>query len=146
MTPTKSQLIDALRVWIRQRPGLDYGNYGEPHSYRAELRSIARDKRDAEHLLRAVELSAMTGQDLLAGFRAFSGRLEWTGKGLQYTTGQYWPTEYRKAVAAVCASALWDYYREDYSQDARGTESPGDAIRRNFKRVYGRTIQHRWFD
>jgi hypothetical protein len=54
----------------------------------------------------------MTGQDLLAGFRGYGGRLEWTGKGLQYTTGQYWPTEYRKAAAAVCASALWDYYRQ----------------------------------
>lgn len=26
---------------------------------------------------------------------------------LEYTTGQYWPTEYRKAACAVLASALW---------------------------------------
>jgi hypothetical protein len=31
---------------------------------------------------------------------------------IDYTTGQYYPTEYRRAVAAVCAGALWDYIRE----------------------------------
>ncbi len=146
MRPTKSQLIDALRTWIRQRPGLEYGNYGDPTSYRAELRQIARDKREAEQLLRAVELSSMTAEDLLQGFRAFSGRLTWTAQGLHYCTGQYWPTEYRKAAAAVCAAALWDYYREDYAASKRAGESDGDAIRRRFRTVYGRALQTRWFE
>ena len=145
-SPTKEQLITALAQWIKQRPGLEYGNYGDPTSYRAELRGIAKDKRDAEQLVRAVELSSITAEEFLKAFDAFSGRLQWTDKGLDYCTGQYWPTEYRRAAAAVCASALWNHYREDYARTATEEESPGDAIRRNFKRVYGRTMQQRWFD
>jgi hypothetical protein len=38
--------------------------------------------------------------------------LSWDGKRLDYTTGQYWPTEYRRAAAAVLASALWSYWRD----------------------------------
>ena len=143
---TKEQLITALAQWIQQRPGLEYGNYGDPTSYRAELRGIAKDKRDAEQLLRAVELSSITAPEFLKAFDAFSGRLQWTDKGLDYCTGQYWPTEYRRAAAAVCASALWNHYREDYARTATEKESPGDAIRRNFKRVYGKAMQARWFD
>lgn len=32
---------------------------------------------------------------------------------VDYCTGQYFPTEYRRAVCAVLASALWDYTREN---------------------------------
>ena len=144
--PTKGQLIDALSVWIHQRPGLEYGNYGEPTSYRAECRQIRKDLHDARALLRSVELSQITGTELLAAFHAFSGRMTWTEKGLEYCTGQYWPTEYRKVVAAICAKALWDYHREDYTADAKPGESAGDAIRRNFMRRFGRAMQARWFN
>lgn len=43
----KTQICDALATWIRQRPGLEFGNYGDVSSYRSEMRSIAKDKRDA---------------------------------------------------------------------------------------------------
>jgi hypothetical protein len=48
---------------------------------------------------------------------AFSGRLniqqvDGEGVRIHYTTGQYYPAEYRRAVAAVAASALWDYVRD----------------------------------
>ena len=142
----RERILTALYAWIRQRPGLEYGNYGSPTSYRAELRGITKDLHDARQLLRAVELSGITGEQLKAAFRAFSGRLTWDGKCLDYCTGQYWPTEYRKAACAVLASALWDHYREDYSKAAKKDESPGDAIRRNFKRQYGKRMQERWFN
>lgn len=116
----KPTIIAMLRTWIRQRPGLEFGNYGDIAPYRAELRQIAKDKRDAETLLRAVEWrDSITAEDLLAAFpRAFSGRLrleqrkdgKWV---LDYCTGQYWPTEYRKAAAAVLATVLWDRARAD---------------------------------
>lgn len=158
MESRKQAIIDALRRWIRQRPGLEYGNYGDPTSYRAECRSIARDKREAETLLSAVSWRDGIDADALirAAEGAYSGRLSikldgpwfvdyadgsvysatseqdardhWSrcagrnerGDGtlrqkpvaaIDYCTGQYWPTEYRRAVCAVLASALRDYQR-----------------------------------
>lgn len=123
MDTLKTSICDALATFIRQRPGLEYGNYGDVTSYRAECRSIARDKRDAETLLAAVRWrDSITGADLIEAARgAFSGRLTITAKhghaigwtvSINYCTGQYWPTEYRRAAAAVLASALWNWQRE----------------------------------
>jgi len=114
------------------------------------MRRITAQKNDALILLRAVEFSQITAEELTKAFRAFSGRLtlEETAKGgrLSYCPGQYWPTEYRAAACAVLASALWDYHRDDYAATAKGSESAGDAIRRNFRRVLGRRIQSAWLD
>lgn len=41
----KATVIACLDRWIRQRPGLEFGNYGDLRAYRAELRNIARDLR-----------------------------------------------------------------------------------------------------
>lgn len=111
MPDERAAILAALDRWIRQRPGLEYGNYGDPVIYRSECRAIARDKRDAQTLLAAVERSLIDAGTLKAAFRAFSGRLTWDGSRLSYVTGQYWPTEYRKAAAAVLAAALWDNAR-----------------------------------
>jgi len=149
----KQTVIDLLDRFNRQRPGLEFGNYGDVASYRAELRGIARDKREADALLCAVaQAGGMPVETLLEGFRAYSGRLSLVtypdGKGprLDYCTGQYFPTEYRRAVAAVCAAALWDYHRDDFAADAEPGESAGDAIRRNFRKRFGRAIANRWFN
>jgi hypothetical protein len=117
---TKTEIVRALREFIAQRPGLEFGNYGDWPAYRAELASIGRDLRHARTLLREVELrDSITAADILAACSsAFSGRLKVeavtcksgvTMARIDYCTGQYWPTEYRRAVAAVCASALWHH-------------------------------------
>jgi hypothetical protein len=139
-TDKRAAMLAALGAWIRQRPGLEFGNYGDGASYRAELRGIARDKRDAETLLRAVGLSSIGADTLGEAFeRAYSGRLSWDGKRLSYCEGQYWPTEYRKAACAVLASALWRHRAADYA--------PGEGlkIRAAFRREYGRGLAGRWF-
>lgn len=149
MNASKSVILAALRAWVNQRPGLQFCNYGECKSYRAELRAIARDKRDAETLLTSVELAdGISAYDLRDAFpHAFSGRLSWEedGKGggkLGYCCGQYWPTEYRKAVCAVLSSALWNHYRDEM----RDEERPGDALRAKFRRLFGRSLASRWFN
>jgi hypothetical protein len=125
MEPRKQAICDALARWVKQRPGLEFGNYGDIAAYRSEQRSIARDKREAETLLAAVRWRDGITADMLkkAAESAFSGRLSikcvtvWPGKdatpryNIDYCTGQYWPTEYRRAVCAVLASALWEYTR-----------------------------------
>jgi len=177
-TDTKKQaIIDALRRFIAQRPGLEFGNYGDVKAYRAEMRAITRDRHDAETLLAAVERAhGITGDALQAAFRdAYSGRLscevvavrDVVGSQentleyrvtLNYCTGQYFPTEYRKAACAVLASALWDYVREQCMPTPRGDGSyeltingrtscysVGDWLRARFRREFGRHIAARWF-
>jgi hypothetical protein len=139
-TNEKARIMAALDAWIRQRPGLDFGNYGDARSYNAELRSIGRDLAEARTLLRAVETSGMPADCLREGFRAFSGRLSWDGAKLTYCTGQYWPTEYRRAACAVLASALWMYHRPDVTGDDQGGQ-----LRRKFRRMFGRGLASRWF-
>lgn len=151
---TKEAICNALRAWINQRPGLEFGNYGEASAYRSEMRSITRDRADALQILRYVELrDSITANMLIAAFpRAYSGRLslDRDPKGrmrLDYCTGQYWPTEYRRAAAAVLASAVWDWMRSSMPKnDALKSVSPGDYLRNAFKREFGRSIQKRWFD
>lgn len=170
-TLTKAQICDMLDAWIRQRPGLEFGNYGDVSAYRAELRSITRDLRDARTLLSAVRgRDSITADMLRAGFRAYSGRLSLAddAKGravLSYCTGQYWPTEYRRAACAVLSSVLWDYFRDhcmpapmthDHQGNARylwrgNSKSPdaisaGDWLRKTAQREFGRGIASRWFN
>lgn len=156
MNDEKQTILDALYTWIHQRPRLEYGNYGEPTSYRAELRSIQKDLHHARLLLRSVELSSITAEELKAAFSAFSGRMEWDGKQLSYTTGQYWPTEYRRVVCAIAVSALWAHKRthcmpEPTGKDAHGSPlynglSAGEWLRKQFRKEYGKGIQERWFN
>lgn len=170
MKPTKEQILTALRAWIAQRPGLEFGNYGEVSAYRSEMRRITRQRHDAETILRAVELrESITADAIVAAFpRAYSGRLSIEFKDgnivrFDYCTGQYWPTEYRAAAAAVLASVLWEHVRAHCMPAPKGrltrkhgpfsTEhdnvdglTPGDWIRRFFRREFGRSIASRWFD
>lgn len=119
MEARKQALIDALQRFVAQRPGLEFANYGDVSAYRAEMRSITKDRHHAEELIRAVSWrDSITADDILhAAKHAHSGRLSITETApgaftLDYCTGQYWPTEYRRAVANVLSSALWDYWRE----------------------------------
>lgn len=145
----RAHILDALDLWIRQRPGLDPRNYIRDwrdadgvRAYKADARAITRDLHHARALLRYVELRpSITGERLLEAFGyAFGGRLMYTpGRGLDYTTGQYWPMEYRRAACAVLASAIWDYLREGMS------EPTGDKLRAAARRELGAAIARRWF-
>jgi hypothetical protein len=160
MDAKKEAILDALHKFARQRAGLEFGNYGDVKAFRSEQRRITNDLHQARELLRAVAWrDSITGDALEAAFSsAYSGRLTckvtphatvctdskeralaslWD-VALSYCAGQYFPTEYRKAVCAVCASALWDNARKDYKT--------GDALRAYFKREFGPAIARRWFN
>ena len=155
-TPSKQTLVMLLREWINKRPGLDPRDYGAGQydrdgsgwrNYRNESARITEQKHDAARLLQYFENSSMTPESLIEGFKsAYSGRLslEENEKGfyLSYCTGQYFPTEYRAAAAAVLASAIWYYLRDDY----KDCEHIGDEIRKAGKRIFGKSIGNRWFN
>jgi len=164
----KAAIISLLRAFVNQRPRLEYANYGNAQTYRAELRGITRQRADALILLRAVELrESLTAQDLIEAFpRAFCGRLQLTeNKGkpaLEYCAGQYYPTEYRAAACAVLARALWVWVSEHAMPQGRlvHNSETGDTferygpkdlrawdfIRAFFKREFGKGIFSRWFN
>lgn len=181
----KQAICDALATFIRSRPGFDPHNYGDAASYRADVRRAARQKRDAETMLAAVRWrDSITGADLIEAARgAFSGRLTiellpagQTVRGLflpspipdapsrvriDYCVGQYGPTEYRAAVCAVLAGALWNWQRDNMPPlvrhrveclaDTNADGSPGGyvpATRREFPtaadaETYAQTVNAR---
>ncbi len=166
----REQILQALAVFIAQRPGLEFGNYGDVRAYRSEMRSITADRHVAERLLAQVSWRTSIGEkELREAFRAFSGRLSIVDRAdgaiaMEYCTGQYFPTEYRRAACAVLASALWDYFRDQCLPDAKmpepieaneelyrspnvrgGYVSAGEWLRSTFRREFGRTIAQRWF-
>jgi hypothetical protein len=138
----RQPIIDALRKHIASRSGIDFRNYGDRASAMQDYRQILRHGKDARAMLRAVELSEMEPQTLLDAFRAFSGRLSYTeGKGCDYCTGQYFPTEYRAAACAVLSTALHNHYATDCPPDARIVPFVHSWAKRNL----GRGIAKRWF-
>lgn len=168
----RAAILQALDRWIRQRPGLEFGNYGDWSAYHAEVRSIGRDLKHARTLLAYVERHpSIDAERLKAAFRdAYSGRLSWNpgipltgpnGDGpvmrphLDYCTGQYWPTEYRRAACAVLASAIWYWWRDECMPEykARGGVAgagkpvvPGDYLRATARREFDRGVAARWFN
>jgi hypothetical protein len=146
----RKHIIEALRKFIAGRSGIDFHNYADRESAMDDYRKILRHGKDARAMLRVVELSSMTAEELLAGFRAYSGRLTYTeGKGCDYTTGQYYATEYRAAACAVIANAIGQAVMDDFNQaKALNGLTSGTArehLLRYAKRNLGRAITGRWF-
>lgn len=133
--------IAALSQFISSRPGFDPNNYSDAPSYRADVREAGKQLADARALLRYVELfNVPLDSD---AFRAFGGRLSFDGERLDYCTGQYYPLEYRRAAAAVLASAIWKWWRDDSL-----LQSPpsADKLRRKARREFGRRIALNYFN
>lgn len=147
MNSLRQNILQALTAFVNSRPGLDFGNYGDVSAFRSEMRSITKDRAQALELLSAVSWrESITAETLIdAAKHSFSGRLsiglndENNGVRIEYCTGQYYPTEYRRAVCAVLSSVLWDYFR------ANGAET-GDAIRKTASRELSRSVARQWFN
>lgn len=147
MEPSKSQILTALRAFVNQRPGFNWHDYGDAASYRGDLRTATRQRRDALELLRWIEWhGSITGAHILAACTA-GGRLSVTveyepvpaSPGLaaierrpvvrvDYCTGQYWCTEFRGAVARFAASVIWDWYRDGMPDGSTQGAADGAAL------------------
>jgi len=154
----KQTIIDALNAWVNQRPGLDYGNYGDLVAYRAEVRSIGKDLQHARAMINYVAWhDSITAEMILDA--AKSGRLSIVVTdgtvAIDYCTGQYWPTEYRPAVCRLLSSVIW-YWISANASTVEVTKMPqygcmegivnqGDYIRKTARRELGTSIARRWF-
>jgi hypothetical protein len=170
-TPSKQALCNALRAFIGQRSGIDFRNYQSGNwqesrrAFMGDYRPILKAGRQARELLRYVELrDSITAENLIAATRAYSGRLQFQVReggrvGVEYVTGQYFATEYRKAACAVLASAIWDYLRGNMPKGELRHNSEtgetleryeglraGDWLRRAARREFGRGIASAWFN
>ncbi len=154
------EVFAALEKWIGQRSKLDWRDYGgDGSAYRSEARSIAADGKRARAALReARHLTPAQPDILMDSFRAFSGRLEWIpgfrhdlvwqaenhadNGHLEYCTGQYFPTEYRKAAAAVLETyvAAWLRWNND--------QNPKRFVYRTISDVKAanREVGEHWFE
>ena len=139
---TKENMLGKLAEFINQRPGLEFGNYGNLSSYRSELRGITQARHEAHELLGLVARTDSIRADLVehAARSAYSGRLSWKNGEWDYCTGQYFPTEYRNAACAVLSQALWIYFRDACNCETR--EKIQAAARRNLSR----SVARRWFN
>lgn len=109
----KQKMLDGLTDFVAQRPGLEPGNYSTATDYRREARAISKylapclfliNKAYADDEIMAEGIAEMAR-------RTFSGRLEWDDNAgrWDYTTGQYFPTEYRLAAWSLLKALLPAY-------------------------------------
>jgi hypothetical protein len=142
MTTTKTAILAALRAFVNKRPGLEFDDYGNRAEYFADARKITRQRADALELLRHVELrDSITAADLLPND---DGRLQIVVDGemvkIKYSVGQYFPTEYRAAVAWHLQGVLWAYFRSNLGAGCTGAD-----IRKSARRELGASLARRYF-
>lgn len=120
MTANMNTIAATLEKFIKSRPGFDYANYGDRHSYRysgayrADVREVGKQRGRALAALEEFRALDWHEDAYKEAQRSFSGRLDVQIDGekvnIEYTAGQYWCTEYR------LAAAVW---LETYNQAAR---------------------------
>ncbi len=157
---SKAAIMQALREFTLQRPGLEFGNYGDVAIYRAESRRITKQAHDAMALLRYVDWHDSITADDLRSAMSDGGRLSLVegdnGVAVDYCTGQYFPTEYRADVCRVMSSLLWRWLRSNIAASGafrvteHGNSEPmpvtREQIQKAARREFGAPIAKRWFN
>lgn len=97
----------ALINYTAQSPGLEPGNYGTWQDYRNEANQISRQWRKIVELVRIVSFYRITDEQVIEESESsWSGRYEWDGTRWEYTTGQYFPVEYRPAAITILKNLI----------------------------------------
>lgn len=162
------RIVEALMALASERPGLHFGDYASPcdrgeeraagvRAYRADQRACARALADC----RALSLVAYHHPDRVCEMsqRADLGRVEivqthdgnWNEHtvSVSYCAGQYYPTEYRRAIASLLAD--WWYgavFAQECASGAGGIAEEGGARDRAQQRLvdrFGRAGARRMF-
>lgn len=93
------QQYQAVYAFITQTPGFCSANYTSRAQYNSDARPVIKDRHTALNFLAKCESE---GLDITKD----SGRLTIRGGLVQYVAGQYWPTEFRRAVVAHLEDVL----------------------------------------
>jgi hypothetical protein len=100
--------LKMLAAYAAKNPGLDFRDYGDVTAYRGDSRMITDQLAAVRLALRFACACDVQDEHLISVSRGERLTIERTSEGglsLDYTTGQYWPTEYRGAVARLLESA-----------------------------------------
>jgi hypothetical protein len=130
--------FDALLAFAQQRPGIEPGNYASLRDYRAESRQVTQDLHDVRALVGMARYHIPA--DVLTDSRPHR-RLTWdAARGCwDYTTGQYFAVEYRKAAARLLAESIGRHW----INAAAGRTWP--EAREWARKLFGRRIASRYF-
>lgn len=136
---TQNTTTEKLVKFVNQRPGLEFANYGDITSYRAEMREITKDRNDFFELLSLAQRTVENFDQVLTDYlTSTNGRLSLVDGNLQYITGQYFPTEYRPAANRTLANIIWAELSKNYET--------GDEIRKAAKRQLSRRVVKYYFN
>ena len=108
--------VRAVIAYAAQSPRLEWCNYATSNHaesvrvYRSEAARITRQLHDVEKAARGAMFAHVVDDVVAASKSAYSGRMEVSrsadgGFDVDYCTGQYWPTEYRRAAECVLLEA-----------------------------------------
>lgn len=133
---------ELLRQFVNQRPGLNYADYGDIKSYRAEVAEITRDRTDFYDLLSVAQMCISDFDAKLTEYLLNSNdRLTMSADGkLEYCTGQYFPTEFRPAANRVIKALLFREFA------ARNNYTDGNQARAAIRKYFGRRINKLYFN
>lgn len=131
------------------------------HAFSGRLSIVERFTVNGKGRFETMQAARAAAQKYLPAIVAVESVL-----AVDYCAGQYFPTEYRKAVCAVLASVLWDTWRENMpapsgkvkrvsgsgpfrhesEHDSINGMTPGDYLRATARKEFGRGIASRWFN
>ena len=135
------ETVQLLTRFARQRPGLNFDDYGDRKIYDKESREITKDLHDYEEVL---GVAVMYIDDLDSKVKTYlqnsSGRLTMRADGkLEYITGQYFPTEYRPAATSVLTTLLWRHVSNDE------TLKTGHDIRKKLSKMLSKRVRRNYY-
>ena len=146
----KREVLDRLREFVKQPPRLNAADYFGANGgleefvrgmsfYKQDKRRIEAHRRDALEMLNRIErIDGITARQLIEASK--DRRLEVHKDGphvvVDYTVGQYWPTEYRAAVCGLLSTILWQLWRG---------QSDTHDVTQTARRMLPSGVVYRWF-
>ena len=122
---TQPQTLRMLASYAAKNPGLDFRDYCRGWqdkdgraAYFREARDITKDLDRVRKAILSAYYAGVTDDDLIECSQGERLTLERTPGGfdLDYCVGQYWPTEYRGAVARLLNRAAYKAARRNLAE------------------------------
>lgn len=119
------QVMKMLACYAAKNPGLDFRDYCRDWqdkdgraAYFSEARSITKDLDRVRKAILSAYYAGVTDDDLVECSQGERLTIERTAGGfdLDYCVGQYWPTEYRGAVARLLNRAAYKAARRNLAE------------------------------
>jgi hypothetical protein len=119
------QTLRLLAAYAAKNPGLDFRDYCRDWqdkdgraAYFSEARSITKDLDRVRKAILSAYYAGVTDDDLVECSQGERLTIERTAGGfdLDYCVGQYWPTEYRGAVARLLNRAAYKAARRNLAE------------------------------